>query len=86
MVYFGAATIAGPRYELGRKALASAQVDRLDDNDQALRMSAIAVAAMIRDPAFAAAQPTHRDRDTSVVQDGDQALEASDAVLKLVDR
>ena len=49
-------------------------------------MSAIAVAAMIRDPAFAAAQPTHRDRDTSVVQDGDQALEASDAVLKLVDR
>ena len=86
MVYFGASTIAGQRYESGRKALLSAPVGRLDENDQALRMSAIAVADMIRNPAFAAQQPTDRDRDTSVAQDGNTALEASDAVLKLVDQ
>ena len=85
MVYFGASTIVGPRYELGRRALSSASIGRLDETDQALRLSAIAVADMIRDPAFAAAQPADRDRDTSVVQHGDQALGSSAAVLKSVD-
>ena len=86
MVYFGASTIAGSRYELGRKALVAAPVARLDDNDQALRTSAIAVSDMIRDPAFAGGQPAQRNRDTLVVQDGDKAIEASEAVLKLLDK
>ena len=85
MVYFGAATIAGPSYEAGRKSLNAAAVARLGANDQALRQSALAVADMIRSPDFAA-KPAFGNGDASVVTDGERALGTADEAMKLVEK
>ncbi len=84
-LYLGAATIVGTRYEAGRKALATASAAKLDEGDQALRLSALAVADTIRDPSFAA-RPDAGAGQAVVVTDGERALGAAAAALKAVDR
>ena len=81
LVYFGAATIAGSRYDAGVKALATAAVPSLDESDQALRSSAVAVAEMIRGPSFAT-QTNRGDTDAAVLRDGERALADAEAAMK----
>lgn len=79
--YFGAATIVGARYELGRKLLGSVKANLLDERDRALRDSAEAVAEMIRKPSFAAA-PAPGETRIAVMTEGERALAASADALK----
>ena len=84
MVYFGAATIVGARYEVGMKALASASPVRLDTRDRALRDSALAVGAMIR----AANPPStgvveQADQQAALLALGERSLASSDALMDM---
>lgn len=83
MVYFGAATIVGDQYDLGLKALESVTPEELDARDRALRTSALALAAMIRDPGRAhGGQAPEAPTQIAAVGDSERALAASAALLK----
>ena len=84
-LYFGAATIVGARYDQGLRALKSVAVADLSPGDQALRQSALAVADMIRDPAFAL-RPRQDETGAATLGAGARALAAADAALKRVVR
>jgi chemotaxis protein MotC len=83
MVLFGAAAIATPQYDAGRRALAEAARLPLDSGDGALRQSALAVADMIRNPAFGA-QPARGEEQAALFAEGDRSLALADTTLKLV--
>ncbi len=81
MVYLGASTIVGGRYEFGRKTLDDVAPDRLGMKDRALRASAVAVADMIGKPAAAEAFGQPDMAKTDVVADGERSLAIADQML-----
>ncbi len=82
-VYFGAAAVVDPRYELGVKALTSVAPQRLDVADRALRASALSVAALIRRlPGKGSETTALADGQDTLVADGERALAATDTLIK----
>ena len=84
-LYFGAATIVGPQYDQGLRALKATSATDLDESDQALRQSALAVADTIRDPSFAALPKQSKTQDTTLGA-GERALAGAEAMLKQTDQ
>lgn len=83
MIYFGAATIVGDRYDLGLEALSKVESAQLDRRDRALRASALAVADMIRSPAAADKPLDPRSNPQSeILADAERSLAAADGLLK----
>lgn len=80
MVYLGAATVVGDRYDRGVKALQEVVSTRLGTRDQALRDAAIAVADMIRRPA-AADSNGQAAKTYAIADDGERALAKADLLL-----
>jgi chemotaxis protein MotC len=83
LVYLGAASIVGDRYDAGHKALDSVAPDRLAPRDRALRASAVALAEMIRKPAVDNGQGPTQAARIDLVADGERSLSDAD---KLLDR
>lgn len=80
MVYLGAATVVGDRYDRGMRALQDVVPNRLGNRDKALRDAAIAVADMIRKPA-AADRSGHAAKTYAIADDGERALSKADLLL-----
>ena len=83
-LYFGAATIVGPHYDQGLRALKATAATDLNESDQALRQSALAIADTIRDPAFAS-RPTQSKTQDATLGAGERALGDAEAMLKRTD-
>ena len=81
-VYLGAATIFGDSYSEGRNALAEVAPTRLDGRDRALRVSALAVAEMIRKPPVAARDGRIEAIQASVVDEGERAIARADDTMR----
>ena len=81
MVYFGAATIVGDRYEVGMKALNTAAADRLDAGDKVLRASALAVGDMIRAPVVLGAGGVGEADQQAILADAARSLGEADALV-----
>lgn len=82
LVYFGAATIVGVRYDLGVKALSGVTPDRLDKRDRALQSSALAVSEMIRKPFVVTQAEEERGTQAAISADVERALAAAEGLLK----
>ena len=81
-LYFGAATIAGTRYEAAVAALTAVAPGRLDVRDRALRASALALADVIRAPSGRSDTNVHGEASNAVAVDAERALGAADRVLR----
>ena len=81
-LYFGAATIAGPRYEGGIAALTGVAPGGLNARDRALRASALALADVIRAPAVPSGTDVHGETSDATTADAARALSAADSVLR----
>jgi chemotaxis protein MotC len=82
LVYFGAATIVGDKYENGLRALRTAAPGRLDVQDRALLESALGVAETIHTPALAGTDDKPvMDGQAAVLADGERSLAVADAML-----
>ena len=82
-IYTDAAAIVGERYETARQELAEAIPDRLGDGDRALRLSALGVAEIIRQPLPAQAAAA-QGAQAAVVADAERSLGDADTALKSV--
>ena len=81
MVYFGAATIVGSRYDAGMRALAAASPAKLDARDRALRASALAVGAMIRANPSNTGVVQQTDQQAAVLAQAERSLASADTLL-----
>ena len=81
MVYFGAATIVGDRYDVGMKALNGAGADRLEPKDRVLRASALAVGAMIRAPIVPGTDAAGEADQQTILADAARSLGEADALM-----
>ncbi len=81
LVYLGASTIVGDRYDFGRKTLDGVAPDRLGMKDRALRASAVAVADLIRKPPVADGSGQTDMTHPDVAADGERLLKLADQML-----
>ena len=82
-VYIGAAAIVGDKYDAAVTALSEAAPSHLDARDRALRLSALAVADVIRKPPSSPEGiPERGQADASLLADAERSLQAADNILK----
>ena len=82
-VYIGAAEIVGSRYDAGIAALDEVTPQRLDARDRALRLSALAVADVIRMPPSSGAGALQRGQtEAALVAQAEHSLQATYTILK----
>ena len=80
-IYADAAAIVGEHYDVALRELASTSPDRLSEGDRALRISALGVAEIIRQPLPAQAAAAQGSQ-AEIAAEAEHALADADAALK----
>ena len=82
-IYIGAAEIVGAKYEAGVAALGGVAPERLDARDRALRLSALAVADVIRKPPSMNDGGVERSEATAaLLTAAERSLQIADTILR----